>query len=71
MKVFNRISNKYIKFMLLLSVVSLVFYSCTESDKDELYEFDNGIYYLELDGSPSQMGQKQWLLGAGKRNPGR
>ena len=47
--------------MLLLSAVSLVIYSCTDSDEDELYKFKNGIYYLELDGSPSQMGQKHGL----------
>ncbi|MBW8016311.1 MAG: hypothetical protein FVQ82_09005 [Planctomycetes bacterium] len=61
MKMFNRLSNKYVKFMLLLSAASLIIYSCTEDDDDELYKYKHGIYYLELDGSPSQMGQKHGL----------
>jgi hypothetical protein len=59
MKISNRLSNKYVKFLMALSIVSLIVYSCTNSDDgNELYELEDGIYYLELDGSPSQMGQK-------------
>lgn len=58
MKFFNPISSRYVKFLLILSFISLIIYSCTDDDDDELYDYEDGIYYLELDGSPSQMGQK-------------
>jgi hypothetical protein len=62
MKTFNSLQKKYLKFLLILSVVSFIIYSCDESiDDDELYKFKHGIYYMELDGSPSQMGQKHGL----------
>ena len=58
MKIFNPILNKYVKFLLILSFISLIIYSCTDDDGDDLFDYEDGIYYLELDGSPSQMGQK-------------
>ncbi|MCF7955697.1 MAG: C45 family peptidase [Phycisphaerae bacterium] len=61
MKLFNQISNRYVKFLLTLSLISLIIYSCTDDDDDELYDYEDGVYYLELDGSPSQMGQRHGM----------
>lgn len=58
MKVFNPISKKNLKFMIILSIVSLIIYSCKDHKEYDLYEYEHGIYYIELDGSASQMGKK-------------
>jgi hypothetical protein len=62
MRTFNLVSKKNLKCLLALSIISLIIYSCTQSNGDgDLYELKHGIYYLELDGSPSQMGKRHGL----------
>lgn len=62
MKKFNPISKKNLKFLITLSLISIIIYSCSDDDDDDdLYEYDHGIYYIELDGSPSQMGKKHGI----------
>lgn len=58
MKIPDQLSSKYVKFLLILSIVSMIIYSCTDTEESEFYERKHGIYYIELDGSPSQMGHK-------------